>query len=121
MDIDHAMQAHVNWKTRLKEYCSSKRTENLDPNMIGKDNQCELGKWIQGEGNSEYGTLPDFAELKTTHAMFHRSASEIVRLANSNNIPEAQRRLGDPESDFRKKTTQVIGILMRIKLIQKGG
>ncbi|HOW27194.1 MAG TPA: CZB domain-containing protein [Elusimicrobiota bacterium] len=115
MNIDEAMQAHVNWKMRLRDYCKADRKENLDSNLVNKDNRCDLGKWIHGEAKEKFGSSPDFQKLIEIHAEFHRYAAEIVNLVNSNKITEALAILDNPQSPFRSKTTEVIGLLAKMK------
>ncbi|HRY29772.1 MAG TPA: CZB domain-containing protein [Elusimicrobiota bacterium] len=118
MNLDEAMQAHVNWKMRLREYCRPNRREELDPAAVGKDNRCALGLWIHGEGEGKYGNSSEFKNLVTAHAEFHRAASQVVELVNGGKVEEGLKILDDPQSTFRSKTTEVIGLLSKLKKIQ---
>ena len=51
MNFLEMISAHVRWKQRLSTYIQDK-SEPLDPTIIGRDDQCRLGKWIYGEGQS---------------------------------------------------------------------
>lgn len=48
MDFNKAILTHSRWKTRLQDHISGGEPVNLE--AVGKDDQCELGMWIHGEG-----------------------------------------------------------------------
>jgi methyl-accepting chemotaxis protein len=52
--------------------------QSLNPDVIGKDDCCELGEWLHGEGKLHYGNLNGFHELLINHAEFHLEARKIV-------------------------------------------
>jgi hypothetical protein len=80
-----AIAAHRKWKLRLAAYINGTSTEQLDHNVICKDNQCVLGKWIYGEGETLLSHLLAFQEMKVSHAQFHLIAGKIVELVKSGN------------------------------------
>jgi hypothetical protein len=51
---------------------------SLNPYIIGKDNCCELGEWLYGEGKSNYGNLKSYLEVLNIHAEFHLEAKKIA-------------------------------------------
>jgi hypothetical protein len=112
MDLDKAVTAHQQWKMRLKMYVSGNSEEKLDPGVIGKDDQCELGKWIHGEGRSQLGTLLEFGGLKDSHAVFHQTAAEVVRKTQAGDIPGAK---GVLNGDFFKRSSEVILAITRLR------
>ncbi len=62
LDFMGAIEAHIRWKVRLESYISGEGREQLDPDVVGKDNQCALGKWIYGPGGQKYNALTVFQE-----------------------------------------------------------
>ncbi len=60
--------------------------QSLNPDVIGKDDCCELGEWLYGEGKLHYGNLNAFRELLINHAEFHLEARKIA-LATKQNTP----------------------------------
>lgn len=103
-NFQDAIQAHLKWKGRLKNYVDGISTEKLDHAVVCKDNQCPLGKWIYGPGQ-KHNHLPNFAALKREHALFHEAAGAIV-LAVQKNDKNAARLLAEgSEFDRRTKTT----------------
>jgi hypothetical protein len=52
--------------------------QSLNPHIIGKDNCCELGEWLYGEGKSHYGNLKSYSNLVDSHAQFHLEAKKIA-------------------------------------------
>jgi hypothetical protein len=51
---------------------------SLNPYIIGKDNCCELGEWLYGEGKSHYGDLKSYFDIVDNHAAFHLEARKIA-------------------------------------------
>ena len=78
-----AIEAHVRWKVRLEQYIDGTSTEKLDPNIVGMDNQCLLGKWIYGAGGQKYGSTPLFQEIKEIHTEFHKCSAGIMCQADA--------------------------------------
>jgi hypothetical protein len=89
-------------------------TEVINIQTLAKDNACELGKWLFGEGQ-KYGSDPRFGELISAHAAFHRSAAAIATMAQSGRQKEAEGLLNSNESQYAKLSVQVVGILMKFR------
>jgi len=47
--------------------------EPLDPAVVSRNNQCELGKWLAGPGMA-YASRPSIAAVKSSHTQFHAQA-----------------------------------------------
>jgi methyl-accepting chemotaxis protein len=113
MTSKDAITAHVNWKLRIHALLSGKLAEKLDPSMIARDDLCELGKWIYGEARSVVPG-PVHADLRSTHAEFHREASRIVGEFY------AGRSIGlgaiEMDSPFGKLTTRIVGLLSKLNV-----
>lgn len=50
---------------------------SLNPESVGNDAICELGKWIVSE-QSQLANIPSFAKLITAHKEFHIAAKNVV-------------------------------------------
>jgi Chemoreceptor zinc-binding domain len=82
MDWMQIINAHVMWKQRLLACIEGRSEERLDPDIVSRDDQCVLGKWIYGEGR-RYDALPEYESVREQHARFHTKASEVVRMVRS--------------------------------------
>ena len=106
MTAKDAIGAHVNWKLRIHALLSGRLSEQLDPAAIARDDGCELGQWIRGEGRGH-------ADLSSAHAEFHKEAARIIREHYSG------RKIGleaiSPDSAFGKLTTRIVGMLTKIE------
>jgi hypothetical protein len=105
MNFEDAVSAHQKWKVRLRMAIDGKSTEKLDPNTVCKDDQCDLGKWIHGEGGQTMGSKPEFGHLKTTHADFHKVAGNVLRKSQAGDKAGAVSLL---EGEFFQTSTKVI-------------
>lgn len=91
MDLDHAIAAHVQWKTKFRAAITSQQT--LDAATIGKDNCCELGQWLHGAGRSGHGGRPEFVSLLEKHKSFHKEAGFVATTINSKKLDEASKMI----------------------------
>jgi hypothetical protein len=78
----------MKWKDRLKQVISGKET--LDPLAVAKDDQCDLGRWIHGEGKGKFAALPQYEEVRAAHAQFHRTAADVIRTVKAGDSATAQ-------------------------------
>jgi len=81
LNFKTAIDAHMAWKSRLMKVIEGTQTEELDVEVVSRDDQCLLGKWINGPGSRKFGSLREFQELKMDHARFHLSAGDILSCA----------------------------------------
>jgi len=114
MDFDRAIQAHTNWKLRLFNYCKGSSQDKIDVRTVEKDNVCELGEWLHAERRKHAGGT-GFEKLIEAHAAFHRSAAAVAALIERGQAPEAEKLLRSPDSEFNKRSLQVVGCLMSLR------
>jgi methyl-accepting chemotaxis protein len=106
LDFDGAIAAHSKWKQRLLDYVAG-GGEKLDPAVVGRDDQCALGCWIQGDGRALRGNSK-YTELKGEHAGFHRSAADVIRTQLAGNSDSARAKIS---GEFSSRSARVIGLL----------
>lgn len=102
VDFYAAIQAHVLWRIRLEAYISG-TGEQLNPEIVGRENHCALGEWIYGSGSRAFGNHPQFPELKDAHARFHRCAGEVIRCADSGHAEKARELLRGEYAVYSQK------------------
>ncbi|WP_419255977.1 CZB domain-containing protein (plasmid) [Caulobacter sp. ErkDOM-YI] len=109
--LDKAFMTHSAVKGRLRK--AIKGEENIEPATIRRDDVCEVGKWIYGEGGKQFSSVPVFVEFKKVHAEFHKCAYDIMMLYNAGKIAEANRELD--QGAFEKKSNEIGSCIMRMK------
>jgi len=112
MDFDQAINAHVQWKSKLAGYIA-KPDKSLNALTVSGDRNCELGKWLHGEG-TKYSSLRDYAALVADHARFHRAAGEVIKKADSGQDESEEVALG-ANSEFSNASMAVVSKLMQLK------
>ena len=86
-----AINAHVYWKIRLEKYVNGTSEENLDPEVICRDEQCALVKWIYGPALKHFHADDEsFKSLRDDHAQFHVVAGRVVTRVQSNDKAGAE-------------------------------
>jgi hypothetical protein len=104
IDFDKAIVAHAQWKGKLAAYLRGP-DGSLKPEEVGRNDRCDLGKWIQTEGGKAPGA--GFATLKAAHARFHKAAGDIVRRANKGEKVSEEVALG-AASEYATATSAVV-------------
>ena len=99
LNFDSAIHKHTLWKSRFRAAISQDAT--LDVAAIEKDDCCELGRWLAGDGNSRFSKLTNYAHCVLSHAAFHKEAGRVARLINEKKYTEAEAMLGE-ESPFSR-------------------
>lgn len=112
VNFEEAISAHQKWKSRLRLQIDGSSTEMLDPAIVCQDTQCDLGKWIHGEGGRHMGGKSEFLDVKRTHAHFHVVAAEVLKKAKSGDRHGASLDLDGP---FFQASTQVVQALMKCR------
>ncbi|MCC7053211.1 MAG: CZB domain-containing protein [Gemmatimonadaceae bacterium] len=112
MDLEQAIQAHAQWRMKLRTAIA--RREPMDVATIGKDNACELGKWLHTGARAACGNCDGFAHLVATHARFHTEAAKVATLINAQRFDEAERQIG-ADSAFVRASKEVGVAIVRVK------
>lgn len=112
MNFDEAVAAHIKWKARLRANLDG-AGEALDPATIARDDACDLGKWIHGDG-SRYKALAEHQALHAVHARFHKCAAEIVT-KNAQGMNAEAESLMASGGDFSRTSTETISAIMAMQ------
>lgn len=109
-DFNAAISAHIDWKMKLSKYLQNP-DGSLEHSKVCLDNACMLGKWIYGDGLKHREGNPSlFDSVKLSHAEFHKTAGEVIRLINSGDSNKAERMLSPagPYMTISEKTVELI-------------
>lgn len=91
MDLTQAIQAHTEWKLKLRTAIA--RSETLDVAKIAVDNGCPLGSWLHGEARTRFGHLESYTKCLASHAAFHKEAGKVAQRVNMKKFAEAEEML----------------------------
>jgi hypothetical protein len=105
LDFKTAIDAHMKWKVRLERCLESDNEEGLKVEVVSRDDQCMLGKWIQGAGGERFGHLREFQEMKMEHARFHLNAGDVLACCLAGDKEGATRKLR--AGDYTKASERV--------------
>jgi len=93
LTLKQALDSHAKWKNKLQILIQSEDCENLDVVIASGDCYCNLGKWLYGKGKAFYGRMPEYEELRLTHANLHLCAGEVLTQHILGNSEEAKNLL----------------------------
>ena len=88
MNLDNAVQTHALWKTKLRAAIS--KHEQLDLVTLSRDDCCELGLWLHGEGKTSYGRLASHADCVHKHVVFHSEVTRVAKAVNAKLFDSAE-------------------------------
>ena len=108
INIMDAINAHIQWKLRLERYLNGTSDEKLDPNVICRDDQCKLGKWIHGPALKHFQDDDGFVTLRDDHAQFHLIAGQVVTIMQENDKAAAEALL---KGDYMRASRKVVHAL----------
>lgn len=111
MNFDEAIAAHAKWKVRLRVFLEDPGKDSLKPDEVERDDQCDLGKWIYGEGSKNAGDAA-FATLEEAHRQFHVLAGDVIRKAVAGRRLEAEAILS---GEYLRRSVAVISAITAIK------
>ena len=118
MDYRAVMHAHMMWSAGLWDRIEA--GEAIDAEEIGRDDRCEIGRWLHGQGKA-YQWLGDFQRFKDLHAAFHRCAREAVLEARNGDKEEGLRKLdgdgacGDITKELLDVSYDVFDVVERLE------
>ncbi len=91
MNLDTAVQTHALWKTKLRTAISKR--EQMDLITLSRDDCCELGIWLHGEGKTHFGRHPSHGDCVHKHLEFHAEVTKVARAVNSQQFTAADAML----------------------------
>ena len=112
LDFRTAINAHMRWKMRLRAVIDGGSDEAIDPDMLARDDQCPLGKWLHGAGGAQFREHPLFAELTDQHAEFHVHAASVLQQAQQGHPREALHAL--ERGPYAQSSGRVAHLLARL-------
>ena len=111
---DQIVLAHSKWKRELQRVIET--NQKLDAGNIAKDNLCDLGKWIYGEG-AGFASLPAYNDLKQKHTKFHLLVADIIRQTQTLPPDKALELIDPVKSEFGRVSSECILAINALKAL----
>jgi hypothetical protein len=112
LDIDAAIGAHTAWHRRFEFIVEGIVQEPLDCQSACDAHLCVLGHWIDGSGR-EYVQWSKYAQLAEVHIAFHKTACEIARSLDANEIDAAKTLL---DGQFAQQSKEIVELLTMLRI-----
>ncbi|MDO8787934.1 MAG: CZB domain-containing protein [Sulfuritalea sp.] len=119
LDFMTAVDAHMKWKMRLEGCINGTRSEQLQVDVVCRDDQCPLGQWIHNKGAEMFGFSEAFSDLKVRHADFHRCAGDVLAAAQSGDTAGALKLL--QRGNYVTESQRIKKLLARMFVIASEG
>lgn len=78
LTLSNAIAAHAAWIDKLQLTLKGQNPEEYDPEIVGADHLCAVGKWLYGDGK-KLDKFKEYETLKKEHAAFHECAGGILK------------------------------------------
>ncbi len=88
LDLSAAKAAHLNWKTRLRDFLDGKASLSMEEAVSHHD--CKFGKWYFSEGLQKYSHIPAIVEVDKPHEQLHELIRVIIDYKNAGRMEEAE-------------------------------
>lgn len=111
-NFDSAISAHIDWKMKLTKYMANP-DRSLKSEIVCKDNQCALGKWIYGDGQ-EHRHYHEYEQLRTAHAEFHQTAGDVINLIHAGKVHEAN-NIMSPVGRYASVSDKCVNLIKLMK------
>lgn len=92
MDLNNAAQTHAQWKVKLRAAIAKR--EQMDIATLSRDDCCELGQWLHGEGRAQFGRLVSHTDCVKKHVVFHAEVAKVAMAVNAARYQAAETMLG---------------------------
>lgn len=112
LNLEKAIEAHANWKAALVDAVA--RRESIDATAIARDDQCELGKWLRGSGESEAAGSHSFYVCRQRHTEFHSVAGKVAEAILAGQFEVAASFL-ESDQAYSKASTRVVAAIIELK------
>jgi hypothetical protein len=119
LNFKSAVDAHMKWKIRLDAYINGTSKEDLKVDVVCRDDECPLGKWIYSRGGGEFGYSETFYDMKAHHANFHRCAGDVLAAAQAGETQQALRLLH--HGDYVRASERVKKLLAKLFVLVADG
>ena len=112
VDFDAVRNKHSQWRVRLNKFLRGE--EDLTLAGAGTHRDCDLGKWIHGEGRARFGHLPEMLELAKIHRDMHDAVIRTIQSQEAGQTQQAQQALQAVQELSRKVILQINLVESRI-------
>ncbi|HYA61846.1 MAG TPA: cache domain-containing protein [Candidatus Sulfotelmatobacter sp.] len=89
LDFARVKAAHRSWRLKLRGFLDGR--ENLAAGRLSSHRDCDLGKWLYGDGAGAYHHIPEFQQLQKRHEEMHSKVRRVVELKDAGKAAEAER------------------------------
>lgn len=103
--LSGAIVDHQTWMTSIRSFVRG--NSNLSDMQVASANDCNLGKWLNGDGLSEFGQYPEFTELKEAHRKLHGLGAEVVKNKNAGDAAAAEKLIEDMQPLSKKIVAEI--------------
>ncbi len=119
INIMDEIEAHVAWKLALQNYLDGKLKGEMSLDQIMRDDQCSLGKWLNGPAQAYFcANNKGIEALREQHSHLHTAAGFVVKKIRENDLDAAKKIMdGELRRTFHEvmRTLNVLNTVLTTK------
>ena len=110
MDLQAAVIAHLNWKSRLTDFFYG--VENLTVADVPDHTRCDFGKWLYDRGLKDLAGLSETSRMEQLHKEVHDDIKAIVAMPQERRAAEEGKKA---LALFKEKCDRLVELLERME------
>jgi len=105
VNLQSALAAHYALRQRLRDAIET--GSEVDVDALGRESECDLGRWLAGPAARGYAGLPELGACQTAHVVFHQQAARLALLVNRKDHDLVAADLAGGSNPFADASSQV--------------
>jgi len=101
-------RAHLKWVERVERMVH--HGEMIPRDQLVSHKKCALGAWYYSVGQQQFGHLPEFQAIESSHARLHQIAAQAVEAMEKGDRARAEQLL----NEIRGVSQEIVGWLDRL-------
>ncbi|HNV60074.1 MAG TPA: CZB domain-containing protein [Rhodoferax sp.] len=110
--LETAYDLHQQWKENLRRAVQTKAS--IDTSTIGRDDCCDLGKWLYADRQNLYWSKPEFQSLLLHHKEFHLLAGAVAEVINNQQYELAEAYLSN-DTQLAHSSEEIATAILRLE------
>ncbi len=114
MDLQAAVIAHLNWKSKLSDFFYG--VEELTLAQVPDHTTCDFGKWLYASGLQTLSSFPELNSMVALHKEVHDGIKTLV------SMPKEKRESDEGKqalAKFKEKCDRLVAMLENMEMQMK--
>ncbi len=106
MDLQVAIIAHLNWKSRLSDFFYG--MEDLNASDVPDHVACDFGKWLYGSGLQDFSGFQEIKRVETLHKEVHAAIKIMLAMSKEQRMTDTGKQA---LANFKQKCDRLVNLM----------